>query len=95
MELTPFPRVLLWLHGVVLCLWLRQVVLGRHALVLSFVLRFRGTFPLLLIRRSKVLLLLFEFLLNLGSVPIFRTKRGDVKEIHFLLNVYVQTTAIL
>ena len=62
---------------------------------LSFVLRFGGTFRLLLIRRSKVSLLLFEFLLNLGSIPVCRTKRGDVEELHFLLNVSVQTTAIL
>ena len=54
-----------------------------------FVLRFRGTFPLLLIHRSKVLLLLFEFLLNLGSISVCRTKQGDVKEFHFLLNVSV------
>ena len=87
MELIPLSRVLIWLHGVVICLCLWQVVLGHHALDLSFVLRFGGTFPLLLIRKSKVSLLLFEFLLNLGSIPVCRTKRGDVEELHFLLNV--------
>ena len=95
MELTPLSRVLLWLLGVFIFLRIWQVVLGFHALALSFVLQFGGTFPLLLIRRSKVLLLLLEFLLNLGSIPVCRTKRGDVKELHFLLNVSVQTTAIL
>ena len=94
-ELTPLSRVLLWLCGVVLRLWLLQVVLSRHALALSFVLLFGRTFPLLLIRRSKVSLLLFGFLLNLGSIPVCRTKRGDVEELHLLLNVSVQTAAIL
>ena len=89
MELTPLSHVLLWLCGVVLCLWLWQVVLSRHALALSFFLWFWNTLHLLLIRRSKVSLLLFEFLLNLGSIPVCRTKRGDVEELHFLLNVYV------
>ena len=95
MELTPLSHVLLWLCGVVLFLWLSRVVFSRHALALSFVLWFGSTFPLLLMRRSKVSLLLFEFLLNLGSIPVCRTKRGDVKELHFLLNVFVQTAAIL
>ena len=95
MELTPLSRVLLWLCDVVpyLCLW--QVVLGHHALALSFVLWFGGTFPLLLIHRSKVSLLLFEFLLNLGSISVCHTKQGDVEELHFLLNVSVQKTVIL
>ena len=95
MELTPLSCVLLWLRGVVLCLCLRKVVLGCHALALSFFLRFGGTFPLILIHRSKVSLLLFEFLLNLGNIPICRTKRGDVEELNFLLNVSVQTTVVL
>jgi hypothetical protein len=88
MELTPLSHVLLRLRGVVLIyLRLWQVVLSRHALALSFVLWFGGTFRFLLICRSKVLLLLFEFLLNLGSMSVCRTKRGDVEELHFLLNV--------
>jgi hypothetical protein len=89
MELTPLSPVLLWLHDVVLCLRLWKVFLSRHALALSFVLQFGGTFHLLLIRRSKVSLFLFEFLLNLGSIPVCRTKREDVEELHFLLNVYL------
>jgi hypothetical protein len=89
MELTPLSRVLLRLHGVVVFLWLWQVVLSHHALDLSFVFQFGGTFRLLLIRRSKVSLLLFEFLLNLGSILVCRTKRGDVEELHFFLNVSV------
>ena len=95
MELTPFSSVLVWLHGVVLCLRLWQVVLSCHALALSFVLWFGGTFHLLLIRRSKVLLLLFEFMLNLSSILICRTKWGDVEELHLFLNVFVQTTVVL
>ena len=94
MELTPLSRVLLWLCGVVLCLWLRQVFLSRYALALSFVLRFGSTFPLLVIRRSKVSFLLFEFLLNIVSIPVCHTKRGDVEELYFLLNVHVQTTSV-
>jgi hypothetical protein len=75
MELTPLPRVLFWLRGVVLCLWLCwQVVLGYPALAWSFVLRFGSTFPILLICRPKVSLLLFELLLNLGSISVCHTK---------------------
>ena len=66
-----------------------------HSLVVSLILWFRGTFPFLLIRISKVSLFLFEFLLNFGSIPICHTKRGDVEELHFLLNVSMQTTAVL
>jgi hypothetical protein len=95
MELTPLPRVLFWLRGVVLCLWLWQVVLGHPALAWSFVLWFGGTFPLLLIRKPKVSLFLFELLLNLGSILVCHTKRGDVEELHFLLNVSMQTTMVL
>jgi hypothetical protein len=39
---------------------------------------FGGTFPLLLIHRSKVSLLLFKLLLYLDSISICCTKRGDV-----------------
>ena len=99
MELTPLPRVLFWLRGVVIFLWLRgvvlclwlcwQVVLGYPALAWSFVCHFGSTFPILLICRPKVSLLLFELLLNLGSISVRHTKRGDVEELHFLLNVSV------
>ena len=95
MEITPLSRVLLWLCDFFLCLWLRQVFLSHHALDFSFVLLFRGTFPLLLIHKSKISILLFEFQLNLGNILVCHTKRGDVEELHFLLNVSVQTTAIL
>ena len=95
MELTPLSCVLLRLHDDFLCLRLWQVFLGRHALALSFFLWFGGTFPLLLIRRSKVSLLLFKFLLNLGSIPVCCTKQGDVEELHFHLNVSMQTTTVL
>ena len=85
MVLTPLPRVLFWLRGVVLYLWLWQVVLGHPTLAWSFFRRFVGTFPLPLIHRPKVSLLLFELLLNLGSIPVFYTKRGDIEELHFLI----------
>ena len=78
MELTPFSRVLFRLRGVVLCLQLRRVVLGCPALALSFVLGFRGTFPLLWIRRSKVSLLLFKLLLDLDGISLCCAERGDV-----------------
>jgi hypothetical protein len=89
MELTPVHRVLFWLCGVVLYLQLWRVFLGCPALAWSFVFHFGGTFPLLLICRPKVSLLLFELLLNLGSILVCHTKRGYVEELHFLLNVYV------
>jgi hypothetical protein len=47
---------------------------GLPALAWSFVLWFGGTFPLLLICRPKVSLLLFELLLNLGSISVCHTK---------------------
>lgn len=53
--------------------------LGSLASVLFFVLWFGGTFPMLLIHRSKVLLILFKFLLNLGSIPVRCTKWGGCR----------------
>jgi hypothetical protein len=94
MELTPLPRLLFWLRGVVLCLWLWRVIMSRSTLAWSFVLQFGVTFPLLLIRRPKVSLFLFELLLNLGSISVRHTKRGDVEELHFLLNVSVKKIVV-
>ena len=87
MELTPFSRVLFRLSGVVLYLQIWRVVLGCPALALSFVFWFRGTFPLLRIRRSKVSLLLFKLLLDLDSVSVRCAERGDVQELHLVLDV--------
>ena len=87
MELTPLSYVLFWLRNAIICLQLWRVVLGHPALVLSFILRFRGTFPLLQIQRSKVSFLLFKFLHNLDSVLVHRVKQGDVYEIHLILDV--------
>jgi hypothetical protein len=95
MELTPLPHVLFWLHGVIIFLWLWQVILHHPTLAWSFVLWFGGTFRLPLIHRPKVSLFLFELLLNLSSILVCHTKQGDVKELHFLLNVYVQKTTVL
>ena len=89
MELTPFSRVLLHLHGVVLCLQLRRVVLGSPALAWSLVLWLEGAFSLLWIRKSKVPLLLFKLQLNLYSVPIHCAERGSVLEAHIVLDVLV------
>jgi len=90
MELTPFSRVLFPLRGIVLCLQLWRVVLGCPALALPFVLCFRGTFPLLQIRRSKVSLLLFKLLLDLDGISVCCAERGDVQELYFFLNVLVR-----
>ena len=95
MELTPLSYVLLCLRGVVIFLLLQWVVLGHLVLALSLVLRFGGAFPLLLIKRSKVSLLLFKFMLNLGNISVCCTKQGDVEELHFLLNVFVQIIMVL
>ena len=78
MELTPFSHVLFSLPDAILCLQLWRVVLGCPALALSFVLWFRGTFPLLWIRRSKISLLLFQLLFDLDSIPVCFAERGDV-----------------
>ena len=94
MEITPFSRVLFRLRGVILCLQLWRVVLGCPALALSFILHFRGTFPLLQIHRSKVSLLLFKLLLDLNGISVCCTERGDVQELYFFLNVFVQATAV-
>ena len=87
MELTPLSLVLLRLHGVVLCLRLWWVVLGHPALALSFLLWFGGTFPLLQIRKSKVLLLMFKLLLNIDGISVCLYERGDVQELHLILDV--------
>ena len=94
MELTPFSSVLSRLRGAVLCLQLRLVVLGCPALALSFVLWFRGTFPLLWIRRSKVSLLLFKLFLNLDDILVCWAEQGDVKEFYFFLDVLVQAAMV-
>ena len=94
MELAPFSSVLSRLCGTVLCLQLWLVLLGCPALALSFVLRFGGTFPLLRIRRSKVLLFLFKLLLDLDSILVCRAEEGDVKEFYFFLDVLVQATMV-
>jgi hypothetical protein len=47
------------------------------------------------IANSKVSLIQFEFLLNLGIISLCRTKRGDFEELHFLLNVSVQKIVVL
>ena len=86
MKFTLLPRVLLWICG---------VVLSRPALALPLVPWFRGAFPWLQIRGSKVSLLLHKFLLDLGSIAIFHAKQGNVEELHFLLNVYVQIVVVL
>ena len=86
MKFTPLPCVLL----LICC-----VVLSSTSLALPLVLRFNNTFPWLRIRESKVSLLVLKFLLDLGDIVICRAKRCNVEELHFLLNVIVQTVAIL
>ena len=87
MELTPFSHVFLCLQRVVLCFWLRWVVLGHPTLTLSFALRLGGAFPLLQIRRSKVSLLLVKLLLDLDSVSVRCAERGDVQELYLILDL--------
>lgn len=94
MEFTPLVDVLLHLP-IILGLMLRGVVLGGHDLTLDFAPWLGGTFALFLVCRSKVSLLLLEFMLNIGSISVCCTKRGDVQELHFLLNVSVQETVVL
>ena len=86
MELTPFSHVLFRLCDTILFLQLWRVVLGFPALALSFVLCFRGTFPLLQICRSKVSLLLFKLLLDLDGILVHCAERGDVQELYFFLD---------
>ena len=83
MKFTPLPCVLLWICG---------VVLSHSTLALPLVLLFGGTFQ---IRRSKVALLLLKFLLDLGGIAVCRAKQCNVEELQFLLNVFVQTAAVL
>ena len=87
MEFTPYYHVLLCLRGVVIFLRLLRVVLGHLALALAFSLLFGGAFSLIRVRRSKVSLLLFKLLLNLENVLVYHAKRGDVHELHFILDV--------
>ena len=86
MKFTPLTHVLLWLCG---------VVLSHPTLALTLVMRFVGAFPWIWIGGSKVSFLLLKFLLDLGGIVICRVKRGNVEELHFLLNIFVQTTAVL
>lgn len=86
MNFTPTPDVLVWIFG---------VVLSRLTLDFPLILWFRGTFLWLRICGSKVSLLLLKFLFDLGSIVICRAKRGNVEELHFLLNISVQTTMVL
>jgi len=65
------------------------VVLGHTILALSLVLQFGEAFPLLRIRRSKVSLLLFKLLLNLYIISVRYAERGDVQELHLVLDVPV------
>ena len=82
MKFAPIPYVILRICG---------VVMSHTALALPLVLWFGGTFR---IRRSKVSLLLLKFLLDLGNIVIFRAKRCNVEELHFLLNVFVETIVV-
>lgn len=91
MELTSFPCVLLCVHDVFLYFHLQWFVLGLPALDLSFVLRLGGAFHLLRIRKSKVSLLLFKFLLNFDIISIGNIKWGDVQDLHLTLDVLVYT----
>ena len=68
MKFTPLPHVL----------WICGVVLSRLALAFPLVLWFGGTFPWLQIRISKVSLLLFKFLLDLGNIAICRRSESVV-----------------
>jgi len=80
-------HVLLCLCGVVLFLRLRRVFLAHLALDFYFILWFVGTFPWIQIYRSKVSLLQFKFLFDLDIVSIGYAKRGDVQELHLVLDV--------
>ena len=54
-----------------------------------------GTFPLLWIHRSKVSLLLFKLFLDLDGISVCRVERGDVQELHLILDVIVWESAVL
>lgn len=95
METTLISPVLLWLHSFVLFLQLWRVILDCPTLALSFCLWFLGSFAFILIHRYKVSLILLELLLNLGNISVCYTKRGDVKELHFLLNESMHRTVVL
>ena len=77
MKFTPLPCVLILICG---------VILSSTSLAFPLVLQLGGTFH---IRRSKVSLPLLNFLLDLGGIAICHAKRCNVKELHFLLNVFV------
>ena len=89
MELAPLSRFLLRIRSAALCLYLSQVFLSHHALAVSLVLRFGGTFPLLLIHISKVSLFLFEFLLNFGHLLAWCRGYGTDSSAHAYLDLFV------
>lgn len=95
MKFTPLPRILIWLCGVILHLLLQWVFLSFPTLDLALSLQIGGALPLLRIHGSKVSLVLLKFMLDLGGISICRARKGNVEELHFLLNVFVQIVAIL
>ena len=86
MKFTPLTGVLLCICG---------VVLSRPTLSFPLVLRFEGTFLWLQIRKSKVSLILLKFMLDLRGIEICCAKQCNVEELHFLLNVFMQTAVVL
>ena len=94
MELTSFPHVLFQPRDTILCFQFWQVFLGHRALALSFVLQFGGTFRLLRIHRSKILLLLFKLFLDLDGILVCRAEGGDVQEFYFFLDALVQAAMV-
>lgn len=69
--------------------------MGHSTFALSFALWFGGSFSLIQIRRSKVSLLLFKFLLDLNIISVCYTKQGDVQELHLYLDVFIQKVIVL
>ena len=85
MELTPLPEILIFLYITLVFLWWGLVIVFFCGVLWS-----RVSLALLLwwICRSRVsLVLLSKFLLDFDSIPIGRSKRRDVEEVHISLYV--------
>jgi len=97
MVLTPFSCVFLHLLIALLVLQLGLVFLRAVISIWSLVVWVGVAFTLLRlweVRRSKLSLFPLKFFLNIDSVSISCAQWGNVQELHFCLNVSMQTTAI-
>jgi hypothetical protein len=98
MEVTPLPGIFLCLSGVLVFLQPGLVVLRLSVFALSFIPQVGVALSWILlwgVPRPKLLLLLFELLLDFDSILVGHAQGWYVQKIHFGLDVSMQTVTIL